>query len=83
MARVLQSRRRSQGMAALLSKLLGIDSKMRQYEVGEAFVAAIEREGGPRAVDAAWRGPKWLPTADELTHPSDWLARAGSATTAA
>ena len=34
---------------------------MRQYEVGEAFVAAVEREAGPRALDAAWRGPEWLP----------------------
>ena len=30
---------------------------MRQYEVGETFVAAVEREAGPRAIDAAWRGP--------------------------
>jgi coenzyme F420 biosynthesis associated uncharacterized protein len=75
MAHVLQSRRRTQGMAALLSKLLGIDSKMRQYEVGEAFVAAIEHAAGPRALDAVWRCPENLPTLEELEAPSDWLAR--------
>ncbi len=75
MARVLQSRRRAQGVGGLVSKLLGIDSKMRQYEVGEQFVAAVEEEGGPRALDAAWRGPEFLPTIDELTTPSAWLAR--------
>lgn len=75
MARVLQSRRRSQGIGGLVSKLLGIDSKMRQYEVGEQFVAAVEREAGPRALDAAWRGPEYLPTIDELDTPSAWLAR--------
>lgn len=82
MARVLNARRRARGFAGVLHKLLGIDSKMRQYEVGEAFVAAVEREGGPRAIDAAWRGPESLPTADELTSPADWLARvdAGVAT---
>jgi coenzyme F420 biosynthesis associated uncharacterized protein len=75
MARVLQSRRRTQGMAALLSKLLGIESKMRQYEVGEAFVAAIEREAGPRALDPAWQRPENLPTLAELDTPIEWLAR--------
>jgi coenzyme F420 biosynthesis associated uncharacterized protein len=75
MARVLQSRRRSQGVAGLLSKLLGLESKMRQYEVGESFVAAVEREAGPRALDAAWRSPENLPTLAELDTPAAWLAR--------
>jgi coenzyme F420 biosynthesis associated uncharacterized protein len=75
MARVLHARRQSTGAAALVQKLVGIDSKMRQYEVGEAFVAAVEREAGPRGIDAAWRGPEYLPTVDELSHPLDWLTR--------
>jgi coenzyme F420 biosynthesis associated uncharacterized protein len=75
MARVLQSRRRSQGVSGLLSKLLGLESKMRQYEVGEAFVAAIEREAGPRALDPAWQRPENLPTLAELDAPTAWLAR--------
>jgi coenzyme F420 biosynthesis associated uncharacterized protein len=75
MARVLQARRQSTGMAAFLQKLVGLESKMRQYEVGEAFVAAVEREAGPRGIDAAWRGPEYLPTVDELSRPLDWLAR--------
>jgi coenzyme F420 biosynthesis associated uncharacterized protein len=75
MARVLQSRRRSAGIAGLASKLLGLDSKMRQYEVGESFVAAVEREAGPRALDAAWRRPENLPTLAELDTPTAWLER--------
>ena len=75
MARVLQSRRRSQGVAGVMSKLLGLESKMRQYEVGEAFVAAIEREAGPRGLDPAWRGPELLPTLAELDTPQRWLER--------
>ena len=47
MARVLHARRQSTGMAAFLQKLVGLESKMRQYEVGETFVAAVEREAGP------------------------------------
>jgi coenzyme F420 biosynthesis associated uncharacterized protein len=80
MARVLHARRQSAGMAAFLQKLVGLESKMRQYEVGETFIAAVEREAGPRAIDAAWRGPEFLPAVDELSHPSDWLARVDGAT---
>ena len=49
---------------------------MRQYEVGEAVRRrASSRRPGPRALDAAWRGPECLPTIDELDHPVR-LARA-------
>jgi coenzyme F420 biosynthesis associated uncharacterized protein len=75
MARVLQARRRSRGVAGILYKLLGFESKLRQYELGETFIAAVERAGGPRAIDAAWRGPEYLPTIDELTQPTQWLSR--------
>lgn len=75
MARVLEHRRRSTGTTGLFHKLVGLEAKLRQYEVGEAFVAAIEAEAGPRAIDVAWRGPEWLPSADELEAPAQWLAR--------
>jgi coenzyme F420 biosynthesis associated uncharacterized protein len=75
MARVLQARRRSRGLTGILYKLLGFESKLRQYEVGEAFVAAVERAGGRRAIDAAWRGPESLPTMEELARPEEWLNR--------
>ena len=79
MARVLQARRQSAGLTAFVHKFVGLESKMRQYEVGEAFVAAVEREAGPHAVDAAWRGPEWLPTLDELRAPREWLERVDTA----
>jgi coenzyme F420 biosynthesis associated uncharacterized protein len=75
MARVLHARRQTSGVAAVVQKLVGIESKMRQYEVGEAFVAAVERAAGPHGIDAAWRGPEYLPSVDELARPLDWLAR--------
>jgi coenzyme F420 biosynthesis associated uncharacterized protein len=83
MARILHARRRARGFTGVVHKLLGIESKMRQYEVGEAFVAAVEREGGPRAIDAAWRGPEALPTADELMDAGSWLARVRTPATSA
>jgi len=79
MARVLHARRQSTGMTAVVQKLLGLESKMRQYEVGEAFIAAIERIAGPRAIDAAWRSPDHLPTVDELRQPDEWLRRVAAA----
>jgi coenzyme F420 biosynthesis associated uncharacterized protein len=75
MARVLEARRHTGGTTGFFHKLIGLEAKLRQYEVGEAFVAAIEAEAGPRAIDPAWRGPEWLPTADELDDPPSWLAR--------
>ena len=75
MARVLRTRRQSNGVSGALYRVLGLDAKMRQYEVGERFVEAVERDAGPRALDAAWRGPEFLPTLDELAVPTTWLAR--------
>jgi coenzyme F420 biosynthesis associated uncharacterized protein len=80
MARVLQARRNARGATALLHRLLGLEMKMRQYEVGEAFVAAVEREAGPRGIDAAWRGPELLPTLAELTDARAWLERVATTT---
>src|SRR4029079_16497379 len=37
MSRVLSQRRKQGGITSVLHKLLGIEQKMRQYEVGEAF----------------------------------------------
>jgi coenzyme F420 biosynthesis associated uncharacterized protein len=75
MSRLLQQRRRSGGLTALLHKALGLDQKMRQYEVGEAFVRRVIDAGGPRAIDAAWESPEHLPANGELTDADAWLAR--------
>ena len=77
MASVLSARRNVRGATAILHRLMGLDMKMRQYEVGEAFVDAVTDQAGFRALDAAWRGPEYLPTLAELTAPTDWLARVG------
>ena len=66
MAQVLQARRNARGATAVLHRLLGLELKMKQYEVGEAFVNAIEREAGLHAIDPAWQSPEQLPTLDEL-----------------
>jgi coenzyme F420 biosynthesis associated uncharacterized protein len=75
-SRALRERRRQGGSAAkVLQKVMGIDAKMKQYAQGESFIAYIERHGGPDALDAAWRGPEWLPTLAEIRAPQEWLDR--------
>jgi coenzyme F420 biosynthesis associated uncharacterized protein len=79
MSRVLQQRRKSGGLAAVMHKLLGLEQKMRQYEVGERFVRGVIAAGGPRSIDAVWVAPAHLPTLAELDAPAQWLARVGTA----
>jgi coenzyme F420 biosynthesis associated uncharacterized protein len=75
-SRALRERRRQGGSAAkVLQKLMGIDAKMKQYAQGEAFIAYVEHHGGPDALDAAWRGPQWLPNLAEIRAPQEWLDR--------
>jgi coenzyme F420 biosynthesis associated uncharacterized protein len=75
MARVLHQRRQSGGIAQQVQKLLGLEQKMRQYEVGEKFVRGVLDIGGPRAIDHAWVGPENLPLLGELDDPGAWLTR--------
>lgn len=79
MARVLQARRQARGISGQFQKLLGFEMKMRQYEVGERFVAEIERAAGLRAIDAVWTSPEFLPTLEELQQPLAWLERSNAA----
>lgn len=77
MAQALRARRQAGGLAAQVTKLLGLESKLRQYEVGERFVRAVVDEAGPRALDPVWRSPQALPTLAELDQPAEWIARVG------
>lgn len=75
-SRALRERRKQGGSAAkMVQKLMGIDAKMKQYAQGESFIAYVERHGGPHALDAAWRGPEWLPNMAEIRAPQEWLDR--------
>jgi coenzyme F420 biosynthesis associated uncharacterized protein len=77
-SRVLHQRRtEARGLTKLMSNLLGLDAKMRQYAEGEQFVQAVEAAGGPELLARVWQGPEWLPTLAEIRRPADWVARAG------
>ena len=75
-SKVLRARRKqAHGLSRILQQLIGIEAKLRQYEEGERFIAAVEESGGPALLDYAWRGPEWLPSLEEIRDPSAWIAR--------
>jgi putative hydrolase len=76
-------RRESRGLPwRVLERLLGLELKLRQYEVGRRFCDAVVREGGTEALARAWSGPDALPSTAELREPAQWLARMGVPTQA-
>ncbi len=77
--RVAMTRRReSRGLPwRVLERLLGLELKMRQYEVGRRFCDAVVKAGGPEMLTVAWRSPAELPSTQELAEPSLWLERVG------
>ena len=70
-SQVLHERRtNAKGLTRLMSKLLGLDAKMRQYAEGERFVESVETAGGPVLLARVWEGPEWLPTLEEIRDPA-------------
>jgi coenzyme F420 biosynthesis associated uncharacterized protein len=73
-----QRRNQTRGPARLLQQLIGLEAKLRQYEEGEKFIAAVEGSGGPELLEHAWRGPEWLPSLIEIRNPDAWISRVGT-----
>lgn len=80
MSAVLKARRETGGVSRQLRKLFGIEMKMRQYEIGERFITAVDQRAGLAALDSAWDGPENLPTLTELEKPGLWLERVAART---
>jgi uncharacterized protein (DUF2342 family) len=59
----------------VLERLLGLELKLRQYEVGRLFCDTVVSDGGPEALARVWSGPEALPSTAELQAPAQWLAR--------
>jgi coenzyme F420 biosynthesis associated uncharacterized protein len=75
--RAAMDRRRTErsGLLRVLERLIGLDLKLRQYQVGKRFCDAVVARGGISALNRAWAGPEALPTLAELDDPLGWLAR--------
>jgi uncharacterized protein (DUF2342 family) len=74
MSQVLKARRQDP-RTAMFMRLIGLEMKMRQYDLGATFINGIERHAGWSALDHAWEGPDKLPTLAEIENPVLWLDR--------
>ena len=59
----------------LIERLLGLELKLRQYQVGKSFCDAVVEREGVEALHRVFEGPESLPTWAELEHPDRWMAR--------
>ena len=59
----------------LFWRLTGLELKLQQYVIGEAFCRAVYEKHGLPALNRAWEGPETLPTIAELREPDLWLRR--------
>jgi len=72
----MNRRRKQRGLPWLvLDRLLGLELKLRQYEMGRRFCDAVVGDGGPQALARAWSGPEALPSPAELEQPAQWITR--------
>lgn len=72
----LEARRRQRGpLETILSRILGLDLKLRQYELGKSFCDEVTAEGGIEALNRIWDGPDAMPSDAELRDPGSWLER--------
>jgi coenzyme F420 biosynthesis associated uncharacterized protein len=72
----LQGRRQDRsGLLKLLDRLIGMDLKLRQYELGKEFCDAVVARAGIDGLNRVWIAPEAMPTWAELSDPLGWLSR--------
>jgi coenzyme F420 biosynthesis associated uncharacterized protein len=82
--RALNARRRTQSrLSRLVGRLLGLELKLRQYELGKQFCDAVAGEGGEAALQYVFSSPEALPSLAEIEDPAAWLRRTAPARAAA
>ncbi|MGH2822865.1 MAG: zinc-dependent metalloprotease, partial [Thermoleophilaceae bacterium] len=80
----MDARRRSRSAPErIVERLLGLDFKLRQYELGKRFCDTVADAAGMEGLNRVWESPEALPTAEELSQPAAWLERLGPAPAAA
>lgn len=73
--RTLHERRNRTGVEKAFQKAIGFDVKVRQYDLGQRFVAEVIRTVGMDRFNRAWEGVESLPTSEEIHRPEAWVAR--------
>lgn len=59
----------------LVWRFTGLEIKMQQYRLGQAFCERIHDLYGMETLNRAWAGPDSLPRANELRDPDRWYRR--------
>lgn len=54
---------------------IGLEMKLRQYELGQRFCDGVAAASGRDGLSALWSSPDNLPTLAELREPDRWLRR--------
>jgi coenzyme F420 biosynthesis associated uncharacterized protein len=75
--RALFQARRAQANALqrAVNGVIGLELKLRQYELGQAFCERVAARAGPGTLGALWAAPEHLPSLQELEEPERWLSR--------
>jgi coenzyme F420 biosynthesis associated uncharacterized protein len=80
----MERRRRSRSAPErALQRLLGLELKMRQYELGKQFCDAVVDRHGVETLNRVWEAPASVPTLAELDDPEAWVLRVGGERAAA
>lgn len=74
MSRVLSARRNDPKTQRLM-RLIGLEMKLKQYELGASFIRGVEQRASWDALSMAWESPESLPTLAEIEDPGSWLDR--------
>lgn len=73
--RTLRERRRSGGVERAFQRAIGFETKVRQYDAGDRFVATVVERTGMDGFNLVWQREENLPTLIEVADPGRWLAR--------
>jgi coenzyme F420 biosynthesis associated uncharacterized protein len=77
----MDARRRSRSAPErVIERLLGLNIKLQQYELGKRFCDAVAAQAGIEGLNRVWESPDALPTIEELSRPEAWLERTARAT---
>jgi len=76
MRRVFDRRRaQTNAVQRAVNHAIGLEMKLRQYEIGQRFCDEIAALGGRSAFEHLWAAPENLPSLAELKEPRRWLRR--------
>jgi coenzyme F420 biosynthesis associated uncharacterized protein len=70
----VRSKRKS-AAELLFLRLTGLQMKLDQYRLGNAFVSYIEEHRGIAFMNRVWDGPDFLPSEEEIREPERWVRR--------